>query len=141
MKDVSLRSSPVAPRLRAAPGFTLIEMMIVVAIIAILASIAVASYDFAMVKARRNSAQGCLTEAAQFMERYYTTNLTYLGAAVPTCSTDVGAHYAFTFSVTPTATNYTLRAAPTGHQATAETKCGTMTVDQAGKRQPTTNCW
>ena len=60
--------------------------MIVVAIAGILMAIAVASYEFAVVKSRRSAAQGCLTEAAQYMERYYTTKLSYVDAAIPGCS-------------------------------------------------------
>lgn len=51
---------------RSVAGFTLIELMIVVAIVAILASVAYASYDFAMIKGRRSAAAGCALEGAQF---------------------------------------------------------------------------
>ena len=68
---------------RRSAGFTLVELMIVVAIIAILGSIAYPSYIDHVRKTRRAAAAGCVMEANQFMERYYTTNMTYLGAALP----------------------------------------------------------
>ena len=64
------------PKLQRARGFTLIELMVVVAIIAILAAIAYPSYTNHVVKTRRAAATACVMEAAHFMERYYTTNLT-----------------------------------------------------------------
>jgi type IV pilus assembly protein PilE len=127
-------------------GFTLIELLIVLAVVAILAVSAVASYDFAVVKTRRAAAKGCLTEAAQYMERYFTTNLKYTGAGVPTCSADVTDHYRVEFSATPDASTYALQAVPTGAQARADTLCGTLSVNQAGTRGATGNggtdaCW
>jgi len=62
-------------------GFTLLELMIVVAIIAILAAIAIPIYQDQVAKARRTDAEGALSSFANAMERYYTENSTYLGAA------------------------------------------------------------
>lgn len=123
-------------------GFTLIELVIAVAVIAILATIAMPSYEFAMVKARRSAAQGCLTEQAQYMERYYTTHMTYKDAPNPTCGDGVGPHYTIEFVGTPDAAGYTLRIVPQGRQATAETQCGAMTIDHTGKKDGATpECW
>jgi type IV pilus assembly protein PilE len=125
---------------RKARGFTLLELMIVVGIVAILASLAVAGYDFATRKARRAAAQGCLTEAAGALERYYTANMTYAGAGIPGCSADVTRYYAIGFSAGPSVSAYTLRAAPSGGQA--RDKCGSMTLDEKGVKTPTTSgCW
>lgn len=127
---------------RAGQGFTLMELMITVAIVAILAAIAVPSYEFAMVKARRGAAQGCLTEQAQFMERYYTTHMTYQDAPVPACSAEVTPHYTISFAGVPNGGGYTLQIIPQGRQATAETKCGTMTIDHTGRKTGATEqCW
>lgn len=127
-------------------GFTLIELMIVLAVVAILAALAVTSYDFAVVKTRRAAAKGCLAEAAQYMERYFTTNLKYTGAGVPACSADVTDHYRIEFAGTLDASTYTLQAVPTGAQASADRLCGTLSVNQAGTKGATGSggpeaCW
>jgi type IV pilus assembly protein PilE len=141
-------SSPVAAARRAVSGFTLIELMIVVAIVAILAGVAYASYDFAMIKSRRNAAAGCALESAQFMERYYTTNLTYVGAAPPAsdCQRELQGHYDFALAASAART-YSITATPQNHQATKDTKCGTLSLDQTGARGITgsasssSECW
>jgi len=128
-------------------GFTLIELMITVAIIAILASIAYPSYQQHVLRTRRAVAAGCLMELAQFMERFYTTNLTYAGAALPntSCRADLASTYTFAFaSGEPTATTFIINAAPAGAQAN-DTRCGTISLTQAGVKansgtlDPT--CW
>ncbi len=126
----------------AGQGFTLIELLIVVAIVAILTVTAIASYEFAMVRARTSAAKGCLTERAQYMERFYTTAMTYEGAAAPACSDDVSPFYTIGYAADPTASTYTLQIVPQGRQAEADTKCGTMTIDQTGKKTATKDgCW
>ncbi|KRG69155.1 type IV pilin protein [Pseudoxanthomonas dokdonensis] len=117
-------------------GFTLLELMIVVAIVAILSTIAYASYQDQIVRSRRAAAAVCLQQAAQFVERYYSTSMTYVGAGnPPACDADVAAHYsAPTFTAAPTAKAFTLQIAPTGAQATKDTKCGTLSLNQAGAR-------
>ena len=122
--------------------------MITVAIVAILVSIAVASYEWAMVKSRRGAAQGCLGEAAQYMERFHTSNLRYdqdvdgNAVALPACSSDVTPYYDLTLvPANLAADTFTVQAAPKGRQATAETKCGTMTINQVGTKTPATGCW
>lgn len=115
-------------------GFTLIELMITVAVIGILAAIAYPSYMDSVMKSRRADAKSALLNAAQAMEKYYTENSKYTGAAVdtvfPASSTD--GYYTLSFSVAPTASAYTLQAAPTskGHQD--NDKCGNFTLSGAG---------
>ncbi len=67
---------------RHSTGFTLIELMIVVAILGILSGIALTSYDRNVTKTRRSDAMGALTGLANAMERYRTENGTYVGAAL-----------------------------------------------------------
>lgn len=135
------RSCLVTPG-SAEQGFTLVELMIVVAVVAILAAIAVPSYEYAMIKARRSAAQGCLTEEAQRMERYYTVNMSYKSAPAPTCGSDVSPHYKISFVGTPDASGYTLQIDPLGRQATVETMCGSMTMDHTGRKiGATADCW
>lgn len=123
-------------------GFTLIELMIAAAAVAILAAIAIPSYEYAMIKARRSAGQGCLTEEAQRMERYYTVNMSYKDAPAPTCGNDVSPHYKISFVGTPDASGYVLQIEPLGRQASAETSCGSMTMDQTGlKTGATSDCW
>jgi type IV pilus assembly protein PilE len=117
-------------------GFTLMELMIAMAVVGILAAIAYPSYTGQIMKTRRSAAAACLLERAQFMERYYSTNMGYTGAALPAaaCATELGAHYTFAFSAGPTATSYTLAATPQGEQASRDSQCGTMSINQQGTK-------
>lgn len=128
----------------AQKGFTLLELMIVVAIVAILAAIATASYSQYVVKSRRAAAASCLLERAQLMERYYTTRLTYVGAAAPAACEGLTNFYGVQFSGDPTARAYVIQAVPTTRQVDA--KCGTLSIDQRGTRGATgtdgpSKCW
>lgn len=119
----------ITRKLNKANGFTLIELMIALAIVAIIASIAYPAYTDSTTKARRADAKGAMMGFAQAMERHFTENNTYLGAAngggntgapgiYPTEAPIDGnqKHYDLTIQAA-TATSYTLRATPKNGQA------------------------
>ena len=151
MKRLSAVGSDAMAALHArrGGGFTLIELMIVVAIIAILAAIALPAYTSYITKTKRVAAEGCLSEHANYMERYYTTNLSYKGAALPglDCASPqrTGANSQYGVASASTAA-YSITAAPTGAQLSRDTQCGTLSINQVGTRGATgsagvAGCW
>lgn len=127
-------------------GFSLIELLIVIAIISLLAAIGYPSYQNHMRDTRRATAQGDLMELAQFMERQYSINNTYLDGANPptlpfTASPGDGATAAYNIALTQTTQNqFTLTATPTGPQT--GDRCGNLTLNHAGQRTADdNNCW
>lgn len=123
-------------------GVSLLELMIVVVIIAIIASIAYPSYQQQVNKTRRADCSGALAGLGNAMERFFTVNSTYLGAAAAgadtgapavfpaTCPSDGGvATYNLTI-LNATGSTYTLQAAPTGAQA--GDKCGSLRLTNTG---------
>lgn len=133
-----------------ASGFTLIELMIVLVIIGILTTVAIPAYTQYVTKSRRASAQACLASHATWMERYGATHMTYiLTGTLPVldCASaaNTGSHYTYELT-NATDSTYTVSAAPTGHQATADARCGTLSIDQTGLRTASgnagvTGCW
>jgi len=127
------------------PGYTLIEIMVVTAIMGILLSVAISSYQTHTLKSKRYAAQACLLEFSQYMERFYTTttapSATYLSAVLPStkCADDLTSTYSFALpSVSRDA--YTLQATAKGTQ-TADSTCATMTLQQDGTKTPAAGCW
>jgi type IV pilus assembly protein PilE len=129
-------------------GFTLLELMIVVAIAAILASLATASYMESVVRSRRQAAASCIFETAQLMERHYVMHMSYSSASTfPACVGDLSDHYEIGFASPPTSLRYDIVAEPIGKQAEYDSDCGALHLNQAGTRSVTgvtsvpARCW
>lgn len=122
---------------RAQKGFTLIELMIALAIVSILAAVAYPSYQNSVAKARRAEATGALLEGAQALERYYSVNGRYidgsgnLPAVFPTQVPANGtAYYTLAATGTPTASSFTLRATRSG--VMSGDPCGQFEINHTG---------
>ncbi|WP_343036097.1 type IV pilin protein [Aromatoleum toluvorans] len=130
-------------------GFTLIEVMIVVAIIGILSAVAYPSYQSYLVRANRSVATAHLLDIATRQQQYRLDARTFgaladIGMGTP--PSEVSKHYAVSVVGTPSATEFTVQAAPTGSQLSQDTKCGTLRINQAGAKSITgsgsvAECW
>ena len=130
-----------------ARGFTLIELLIACVILAILAAIALPSYQNQVQKSRRSDAKSALVGAAGQMERYFTERGTYatatlgIGGVYP--ATTQNGYYTLSLA-NLTVSTYTLRATPAG--AHVGDPCGTMTYTDQGVKAVTgtlsvSQCW
>lgn len=138
-------------------GFTLIEVMIVVAVVAILASIAIPSYRAYIKRAERAEARAAVLDMAQKQERYFSSNNTYLAVAAPptaapanwsnyTGSSALAARkYDITVALSGGGTGYTISAAPSNGNTDPE--CGTFSLthtnarSNSGNTQSSPECW
>jgi len=134
----------VASRFQRIRGFTLIELMIVVAVVAILAAVALPSYQESVARGNRAEARAVLLRAAQWMERHYSENNRYdqfvNGDAVSKSSlVDVGSSLIkspsegavrYNLSMTLAAQTFTLTMVRAG--SAASDRCGDFTLSHLG---------
>jgi len=121
-------------RPRHSAGFTLIEMLITVAIVAILAKVAVPAYSDYIKRGKIPEATGGLAAKQAQMEQFFQDNLTYANA--PPCTSESTTNFTFSCSVAGTPTVYTLQAKGQGSMSGF-----TYTVDQAGTKKTTASPW
>jgi type IV pilus assembly protein PilE len=129
---------------RSNRGFTLIEIMIVIAIIGIVITIGYPSLTEYVKKGRRTEVAGLLSEQAQILERYYSKNNVYTNATGLSAGNDF-------YTITPTLTDQTflLTAKRKDGGAMATDKCGDFTLTNTGVRGmanaasglTTKDCW
>ncbi len=130
-------------------GFTLIEVMIVVAIVAILASVAAPSYLESVRRSNRAEAAATLLKNANWMEQQFTVNNKYVpsGTTVPFAQSPESGTVKYNIALAAGGTDTTYTLVATAVQVDA--KCGNFSVDQSGKRTVsattdaavTADCW
>lgn len=133
---------------KAQRGFTLIEMLVVLAVAAVLAAVAYPSYQSQVAKGRRADGKQALVELAQKLERFYTERGTYAGAALGAgglyAEVSAGGYYTLAIA-TQSADGFTISATPKGAQA--GDACGALGYNQLGDRtrggsgQTLEQCW
>ncbi len=129
-------------------GFTLIELVITVAVIAILATVAFPSFVEQMRKSRRADGRAAVLDVQLKLERYRASNNSYAAGDSDTTLTTIGTtnesqdgHYDIVITWPGgAATNYLVTATAKGGQA-ADTDCPTLSINQDGTKGPAADCW
>ena len=128
-------------------GFTLIELMITVTVVAILAAIALPSYERYIAKARRANARTQLVQVAQFMQRFYAANdnfskdragndvITQVPASLKQSPPDSAKIYDLSIPATSlSATRFEIRMVPVAGGVMGSDECGAFTLTSTGVR-------
>lgn len=127
----------------AVSGFTLIELMVVVAVVAILAAVAYPNYLEQVRKSRRAQAKADIAEYMQLAERRFTVENTYVDFDFPDQSPREGGTAYYTLvPTTQTATDLVITATPQGTQA--DDSCGTLSLASTGAKDSDgelSDCW
>lgn len=142
MKMISTQRKKNTSMKRTTAGFTLIELMMVVAVIAILATIAYPAYTDQMRKSRRAQAKADLVEYMQMAERHHTVQGSYTGFSLPVSQSPRAGTAFYTMDISSIQANaINITATPLGAQASDT--CGTLQLNQTGKKLPESpaECW
>lgn len=129
---------------RRSGGFTLIELMITVAVVGILAAIAYPSYQQQIQSSRRAEAQATLMDMAGKQQQFLLDTRAFADSVASLnffVRSSVSTYYTITIAATNSTTappTFTITAAPSGSQVSD--KCATLTIDQTGAKTPNT-CW
>lgn len=141
--DLSSPTAGVKTRLPAA-GFTLIELMIVVAIVGILAAIALPSYNRYVRESRRIDGQSALHQLALAQEKYRSTNATYASTVgqLGVSANSPDGHYTLAIG-SATATAFTATATAITPSQQADTGCTALTLSVSSGVTTTgpAGCW
>ncbi len=122
------------PMGRKAPGFTLIELMIAITIVAILASVAIPAYNSYTQRTKLAEGMTTLSNLRLQMEQYYQDNRSYAVVGTTNCAIPAPAGNDFSFSCTaPTPTTYVWTATSTGSSLGAG--LFVYSIDQDGNRK------
>lgn len=117
-------------------GFTLIEMMITVAILGVLAAIALPSYNAYTIRAKRAEGKATANIIVQQLERCYSQFGSYnnAGCAAAFAPALISEQQNYSVTVATAATTFTVSAAPIGTQLAKDTECGTLSITQTGAK-------